>query len=142
MNTQAMLETHPRDITIDTNVLNECVQACFECAFTCNACADACLGENQVAELVQCIRLNIDCADICATTGRMVSRMTQPPMRSLQAQLQACVQICKACGDECASHAEHHEHCAVCAEACRRCEQACQQMLNALPISQMQPQHS
>jgi len=46
--------------------------------------------------------------------------------------LEACVAICKSCGDECERHAQMHEHCRVCAEACRRCEQACRQLLAAM----------
>ena len=45
--------------------------------------------------------------------------------------VQACVAICKSCGDECERHA-HMPHCRVCAEACRRCEQACRELLDAL----------
>ena len=46
--------------------------------------------------------------------------------------LEACVATCKSCGDECERHAQHHEHCRVCAEACRRCEQACRELLDAM----------
>jgi hypothetical protein len=51
----------------------------------------------------------------------------------LQAQLRACATACRACGDECARHAEgmNMEHCRVCAEACRRCEAACERLLTA-----------
>jgi hypothetical protein len=41
--------------------------------------------------------------------------------------LEACVAICKSCGDECERHARHHEHCRV-------CEQACRQLLDALQL--------
>ena len=70
----SMLETYPKDLGgIDTQKLAECIEACFECAQTCTACADACLAEDMVAELTQCIRLNLDCADLCETTGRVLS---------------------------------------------------------------------
>jgi hypothetical protein len=46
--------------------------------------------------------------------------------------LEACVAICKSCGDECGRHAAMHEHCRVCEQACRRCEQACGELLNAM----------
>ena len=35
-------------------------------AQVCTACADACLGEDDVGELTRCIRLDLDCADLCA----------------------------------------------------------------------------
>jgi hypothetical protein len=85
-----------------------------------------------VAELTKCIRTNLDCADICDTTGRVLSRHTGYDANLTRAVLQACVQACKSCGDECASHAGMHEHCRVCSEECRRCEQACRELLAAV----------
>ncbi|EEI17173.1 hypothetical protein HMPREF0298_1030 [Corynebacterium lipophiloflavum DSM 44291] len=129
----AMLETHPKDLgQIDKDKLAECITACFECAQTCTACADACLGEDMVAELTTCIRLNLDCADICTATGRMLSRPTDWNVTLIRSVLEACRTACQACGEECARHAEMHEHCTVCAEACRRCEQACTELLATL----------
>ncbi|GAA5512371.1 hypothetical protein Dcar01_01085 [Deinococcus carri] len=135
-NTLQMLQTHPNPAGVfDLNALAECIDACFECEQTCTSCADACLGEgDHLMHLVHCIRLNLDCADVCGTTGRVLSRLTQPDQNVLRAQLQACVAACKACGDECQHHAQdmNMQHCAVCAEACRRCEQACQNLLGSV----------
>lgn len=130
MNTQAMLRTHPQPMNPDTDVLTRAVDAAFECAQVCTSCADACLAEGMVAELRYCIRLNLDCADICNTTGRVLSRQTEPDMSLLRAQLEACVWACKSCGDECEKHAQMHEHCRVCSQSCRRCEEACNQLLS------------
>ena len=69
MHTQAMIDTHPKHQTGDVGRLVSCVESCFDCAQACTACADACLGEDALAELRQCIRLNLDCADICAAAG-------------------------------------------------------------------------
>lgn len=132
-----MLQTHPQidKSPFDMDALTECISACFECAQVCTSCADACLGETEHAgHLTHCIRLNADCADICDTTGRVLIRQTQPEMAVVHAQLQSCLAACKACGDECQSHAEKMgmKHCEVCMESCRRCEQACQKMLESL----------
>ena len=129
----AMLETHPEGPSgIDQEKLAECIAACFECAQTCTACADACLGEDMVADLRTCIRTDLDCADICETTGKVLSRRTDGDTATVRALLEACRTACKACGDECARHAQMHEHCRICADACRRCEQACTALLAAL----------
>lgn len=129
----SMLDTYPKDLGgVDKEKLAACIEACFECAQTCTACADACLSEDMVAELTTCIRTNMDCADICNTTGRVLSRLTAYDANVTRTLLEACRTACKACGDECAQHAEMHEHCRVCADACRRCEQACQDLLSAL----------
>jgi hypothetical protein len=54
------------------------------------------------------------------------SSLTDPEIVEL------CEQIVRTQREECESHAEHHEHCRVCAESCRRCEQACNDLLSSL----------
>ena len=129
---QQMLETHPRKTATESGALVECIEACFDCAQSCAACADACLGEGDVEKLVRCIRLCLDCSDVCATTGRILSRQTEFDVGLARAVVETCAQACRACGEECERHADHHEHCRVCAEACRRCEAACEAALSTL----------
>ena len=125
-----MLDTYPRDVGLDRDLLVACIEACYDCADSCTQCADACLAEDSVQELTTCIRLNLDCADICATTGRVVSRRTGYDPTVTSAVLKACIEACRACADECEIHAAHGmEHCRICAEECRRCEQACGELL-------------
>ena len=81
-----------------------------------------------VAELRKCIRTDLDCADICAATARVLSRHTGYDANLTRAQLRRASR-CRSCGDECEAHAHHHEHCRICAEACRACEQACNELL-------------
>jgi len=45
-----------------------------------------------VKDLTQCIRLNLDCADICAATGAMTSRRTGSNVDVLRAAMQACAE--------------------------------------------------
>ena len=128
-----MLDTYPADLGgVDRQALAGCIEACFDCAHACTACADACLSEQMVAELVKCVRTNLDCADVCAMTGRVLSRHTGYDVNLTRMVLEACAQACRACADECGRHAEMHQHCRICAEACRRCEQACQNLINTL----------
>lgn len=131
---EPMLRSHPRRPPQDLDVIAACVRACFDCAAACNSCADACLAEPMVAELVGCIRLNRDCADVCITTGLVVSRETQPDGALLRHVLEACAVACATCAEECERHASEHEHCRVCAEACRACEQACRALLGTYGI--------
>jgi hypothetical protein len=127
-----MLDTYPRDFNLDAGVLASTIDALSDCAQACTACADDCLSEQNVAELIKCIRLNLDCADVCTATLRVLSRQTEYDANLTRPQLRACVAACKSCGDECQRHAGMHEHCRVCAEACRRCEQACNELLAAM----------
>ncbi len=128
----AMLNTHPWPGHVDRDVLAYCIDACYGCSCTCTSCADACLSEETVAELRKCIRLNLDCADICSATGQILVRQTEYDAPTSKAQLQACIEICRTCADECVRHAEHHVHCRVCAEQCRRCGEACEALLLAM----------
>jgi hypothetical protein len=132
MTVQEMIQTHPRPTSLDRDALLRCIDECFDCAATCTSCADACLGEENVVDLVRCIRLNQDCADACAATGRILTRQTAPDVGLLRAATQACAAACRACGEECERHAEHHQHCRVCAQACARCQEACDALLRAI----------
>lgn len=125
-----MLETYPRDFNVSQDALVRCIEACYECGQACTQCADACLsGQGKQPELAKCIRLNLDCADVCITTGRIVSRQTEYDANLTRPALEACIAASKSCGDECERHGEHMEHCAVCAQCCRACEEACRGLL-------------
>jgi hypothetical protein len=126
----AILDSHPAHVTITHRDLVACIDACFDCAQACTGCADACLAEDSVAHLRTCIRTNLDCADVCDATGRILSRHAGADTDLARAALQACITACQTCGEECERHAGMHEHCRVCAEACRACEQACRALLD------------
>ena len=124
-----MLDTYPRSFNVDADALAAAIDAVVDCSQACSACADSCLSEDTVADLAKCIRLDLDCADICAATGNILPRQTEYDANVTRPLVQACRQACSSCGDECERHASMHEHCRVCAEACRRCEQACARLL-------------
>ena len=127
-----MLDSYSRTIKVDNGMLAATIDALNECAQACTADVDADLGEHDVAEMVKCIRLCLDCADICAATVAHTSRLTEYDSRITKLLLEVCASTCKSCGDECERHAKMHEHCRVCAEACRRCERACEELLGAI----------
>jgi hypothetical protein len=132
MQTTAMMRAYPASINLDRGLLARVVDVAIECAQACTACADACLSEEMVADLRRCIRGDLDCADVCETTGRVLSRHTGYDANVTRALLTACIAACVACGDECEQHAGMHEHCRICAEACRACEAACGELLAAI----------
>ena len=129
--TAEMLRTHPQGPQGDADDLRRCIEACFDCSQTCTSCADACLAEQDVKAMVRCIRLNLDCAEICGTTGSIASRQTERNTALFRAQLEACAAACSACATECEKHSKM-EHCRVCARACRTCEEACRSLLGSI----------
>jgi uncharacterized membrane protein len=127
-----LLDSYPSTLNADAGTLAATLDALSDCAQACAADADADLAEQNLAEMVKCIRLCLDCTDVCTATLAVVSRQGDYDPAVTRPLLEACVATCKSCGDECARHAPHHEHCRVCEQACRRCEQACQELLGVL----------
>lgn len=119
--------------------LAECIEACGECATACTACADACLAEPAVAVLRGCIQRNQDCADLCRTTGAVLSRQAALDPGLVRVLLEACTMACGRCAAECEGHAAAYVPCGVCAQACRRCEVACRQALEVVRDGGAQP---
>ena len=126
-----LLDSYQGTVNVDVTLLAAAIDAISDCAQACIADTDANLGEQDVTEMVRCIRLCLDCTDVCTATAAVISRPADYDANVARPLLQACVAICKSCGDECERHA-HMQHCRVCAEACRRCEQACRELLDAM----------
>ena len=127
-----MLDTFSRTVNVDADVLAAAIDAMSDCAQACNADNAADLSEPNLADMVRCIRLCLDCADICTAAAGVTSRLVDYDPAVLRPLLESCVVICGSCGDECGRHAAMHAHCRVCEQACRRCEQACRALLDAL----------
>ncbi len=125
MHAQQMIATHPQVQGSTNEALIRAIELALDCAQTCTSCADACLAEPRVTELTQCIRFNLDCADLCAAVGTVATRRTGSNEAVIQQLLGACELACRLCGEECDRHASHMEHCRVCAETCHACERAC-----------------
>lgn len=100
----------------------EVINLLWECVIECEHCAVACLQEAEVQMLAKCIRLDLDCAEICRTTATLLSRDSDHAHHLME----ACIQVCEACAAECEKHS-HMQHCTECAEICRQCAEACRQ---------------
>jgi hypothetical protein len=125
--TQQMLSTTPNRPHSDATeeALRELIEACSDCEVACVSCADSCLGESTIDPLRRCIRMDLDCADVCNATARVATRV-------FAGDTETCARACAACAAECERHA-HHEHCAACAAACRRCAESCRNLLGSSP---------
>jgi hypothetical protein len=128
-----MLEAHPWPPQVDRDALVRCIDECLACLQSCTACADASVAEENVADMRKCIRLCLDCADVCDATARTLTRQTEYVASTSRAQVSSCLELCAICADECERHAAHHGHCRLSAEECRRCEKACSTLLDAIP---------
>ena len=96
------------------------MDALNNCAAECNHCATACLDEQNVKMLSKCIKLDMDCAEICTLTASLIARGSAHGKHLLK----ECAEVCNACAEECEKHT-HMEHCKQCAAACRACAEIC-----------------
>jgi hypothetical protein len=129
---ERMIVSHPLGSVFASDALVACVSACTSCAQTCCMCADACLAEPAIDALRRCIRVNLDCADICVATSRVLSRLSNGESTFAATLLPACLDACRRCMAECQRHAVEHTHCRVCAEECQRCADACELLLRSV----------
>lgn len=97
-----------------------------ECVQYCNYCLNSCLEEQDVKMMVNCIRLDRDCALICSTTLQLVYKQGHFSKDILE----LCVKACKACAAECKKH--NNEHCRMCAEKCEECAKTCHEFLGMI----------
>lgn len=134
MHVQAMRNTHPRAHGAAKKSSIQATEACFDCAQACIACADACLAEDMVKDLRECIRMNLDCTDVCYAAGALGTRQTGSNESIAGMMFALCAEVCSRCGEECARHSDHHEHCRICAGVCRTCEQACRDATRGLNV--------
>ena len=124
MSIHKMISLHPQVADLN-EALATAVRHSMFCAVICTSCADACAAEDM--DMAQCIRLTLDCADICTATMKVATRRTGRNDAVLRAMLESCILACETCAAECERH--DHDHCRQCAEMCRECARDCQTAL-------------
>ncbi len=123
----------------DPAALGRGIEAIWYAAHAATACADACLAERAVDRLRLCIRLDLDCADVCTATARMLTRQLEPDLAVLRQAVELCLEACRSAADECERHAVLNDACRLCMEACRTAEAACDALLDAIPPEPEEP---
>lgn len=107
-----------------------CIDACNACADACDSCAALNLQVPDTKVLARCIKLNIDCAQLCRVTAGFLARGSE-----LAASIcEACIKACEDCREECAQYSM--SHCKECEAACHLCANECERMLATLPDCQ------
>jgi len=72
-----MMDTYRQPLAADPALLTAAIDAASDCAQACTADTDADLSEQNLAEMVTCIRLCLDCTDICTATSGVISRLAE-----------------------------------------------------------------
>jgi hypothetical protein len=119
-----------KEISMSHEQYRSCIDECYACAAECDHCVVSCLDEQDVKAMARCIRLDLDCAQICRMAAAYMARGSEFATTICN----ACAEICDACGEECARHKA--DHCQRCAEACRRCADECRRMASGTARAQ------
>jgi hypothetical protein len=136
--TKAMLDAAPTGVPLNAEDVAAAIDASLSCFQACTSCADSDLAEQDADELSTCVALCLSCADVCDATARLLSRPAHWEGFIVYRLLQACVRSCTDSAEECAKHAHHHRHCAICETVCLECIQACNAVLDDETFAELQ----
>ncbi|ATG90109.1 four-helix bundle copper-binding protein [Methylomonas koyamae] len=101
-----------------------CIDACNLCHQIClHTAMTHCIETSGKHVKAKHLRLMINCAEICQTTGnfQLTGSHFLPRLYEL------CAEICEACAAECDEIGDMND----CAVACQKCADRCRQMLGA-----------
>lgn len=126
-----------RDDPLALAPLDRAIEAALACAQAAGAGADACVAEADKA-LVQCIRLNLDCADVCQTAAMVATRRAGANAPVVIGLLMLAEALCHDCAAESDRHAARLSACRRAAELCRACADACLEARMAVAREQLQ----
>ena len=130
MGMSTMMGSMPPSATgADMATMQECIEACQACSMVATMCADACAGMDGLG---RCSSTCMNMADMATTMMQMMLRPMAHDMTVMRSMLEACVAMCRACIDECAMHADHHEPCRICMMACENMRDACESRMAKL----------
>lgn len=99
-----------------------CIEACYLCAAACDNCAASCLKEEHIDMMRDCIRLDMQCANLCRLAAQFMAQDSDEAKKLCL----LCAEVCQKCAAECGKH--QHDHCQHCAQACQRCAEECRKM--------------
>lgn len=112
--------------------IDRCVAALEECQAACGRCADAWLACSPLgSEALRCIRLILDCSDLCTTAGDLLPHVQEANPVVLRSHLGACALAC----DRAVREAERSgsTHAQECIDTCRRTARICRDTIPLLP---------
>ncbi|EPY2276410.1 four-helix bundle copper-binding protein [Clostridium sporogenes] len=111
-------------VTNSTDKFQKCIDECNRCAQACYECFKACLDEPDVGARKNCIKILVECAQMCEMSSGIMSMNGQ----FAKEHCQLCATICDKCAQECEMFKD--DHCQKCAQECHTCANECRNMAN------------
>lgn len=123
----AVLQVQAADSAAEHRMNEHCARACSDCQRICDQCSTHCadLMAQGMKEHKKTLMTCQDCAEVCASASKIVSR--GGPFADVICK--ACAETCARCGQACDVHGAHDKIMKACADECRKCEKACREML-------------
>lgn len=92
------------------------VRVALECAGTGELCLQHCLSEFARGQtmLAECAARVAEMVPVCKTLASLAALESS----HLKAYAKVCIDVCKACEEECRKHEAHAEICKQCADSC------------------------
>lgn len=112
----------------------DAARACISAELACAAWLSAALRRNNLDKWRGCIALTLDCLDISAATGKILTRGLDSDPAVLAALLEACANACATCGAECHRLAAGHPLCLTCGDVCLRAQLECERVANLMRL--------
>ena len=72
------------------------IEALNNCVAHCNYCADACLDADDIKMMVDCIRTDRACAEVCSATAKLLAANYS----DAKGMVEYCHKTCKKCAEE------------------------------------------
>ncbi|WP_435225608.1 hypothetical protein [Streptomyces sp. Tue6028] len=132
LQTRELIDSVTTSSPLNHEILAKALDVLAECEEAVTACATGMLAEKDADDLRTAINQDLDCADVTTATRRVLTRGSSHDPALLSAQVEACLIACQRSHDQCAQHAQHHDHCRICAEATSRAADACREVLAAV----------
>ena len=81
---------------MDYGHYQSCIEACDACAVACDQCMSGCLRQHDVRMMAQCIRLDVDSAELCRLAAAYMARVSNYAVKVCQ----LCAELCFCFGGE------------------------------------------
>ncbi|MEQ8156012.1 MAG: four-helix bundle copper-binding protein [Clostridiaceae bacterium] len=108
--------------TMTVNSYQKCIDECNRCAQACYECFEACINEPDLNARRGCIKMLIECAQMCQMSSGFMSMNG----KYAKEHCTMCATICDECAKECNMFRD--DHCQKCAQECRTCADECRRM--------------
>jgi hypothetical protein len=118
---------------MDMKMMQDCMEACSAAEQASIMCADAASGDQMGKMASMCANT----ADLCNSMMRMMMRPMGFEMAAMTSMLNSTAMMCRACAEQCMTHAEMSDDAKMCAQVCQNCATACEALAGSMKSGSM-----